>query len=716
MIGTSAIRKEAREKVTGRALYIDDIKFNGMLHGATVRSKIARGHIKQINFKPGMPWDEFTIVTAKNITGKNHVALIMDDQPFLAETAINHAEEPILLLAHHEKDLVEEARNHIDIEIEPTTPVLTIEEALLSNKIIKSIRVVKGDFNKALSEADHIIDGEYTTGLQETLYIENHGIIAVADPQKGITVWGSMQCPYYVHKALVGLFGLPKDKIRVIQTETGGGFGGKEDYPSLIAGHAALLAWKSGKPVKMIYDRSEDMAATTKRHPSRTRHRTALTKDGRIIGMEIDFVIDGGAYATVSPVVLSRGTLHATGPYYCPNISITSSAVRTNTPPNGAFRGFGAPQSLFAIERHMDKIAMKLGITPDEIRRRNFIRDGETTATGQLIRDRVDMVNLLERALELSGYRNKLESFKTNNLKNHIKKGIGLAAFMHGAGFTGSGEKFLASVVSVEVTPVEVAAGGKVRVLASSTEIGQGTNTIFSQIAAEALGIGLEEIEVVRPDTAIVPDSGPTVASRTCMVVGKLVQSACEALKQMLIQGGFLPEKYSQAVFRQACANYIEKFGKLKASSQYKQPSFISWDDESYRGDAYAAFSWAVYVAEVSVDTHTFQTTVDRFTALQDIGRVINPVLAEGQIQGGITQGIGYTLYENVIRKNGRMINNQLSNYIIPTAADVPDTTVFFEETPYENGPGGAKGIGELPMDGPAPAILMVLSLCAPWA
>ena len=205
------------------------------------------------------------------------------------------------------------------------------------DNVFKKFLVDKGNVDDVWSKADFIVEGEYETGAQEQLYIENNGAIAMANADDGVTVWGSMQCPYYVHKALIKLFGLPEEKIRVIQTETGGGFGGKEEYPSMIAGHAALLAWKSGKPVKMIYDRAEDMVATTKRHPSRTRHKTAVTKDGKLLAMEIDFVIDGGAYCTLSPVVLSRGTIHAAGPYFCPNVRIKSTAVATNMPPHGAF-------------------------------------------------------------------------------------------------------------------------------------------------------------------------------------------------------------------------------------------------------------------------------------------------------------------------------------------------------------------------------------------
>ncbi|PYS78389.1 MAG: carbon monoxide dehydrogenase, partial [Acidobacteria bacterium] len=460
----------------------------------------------------------------------------------------------------------------------------------------------------------------------------------------------------------------------------------------------------SGLPVKMIYDRAEDMVATTKRHPSRTRHQTAVTKDGKLLAMEIDFAIDGGAYCTLSPVVLSRGTIHAAGPYFCPNVRIKSTAVATNMPPHGAFRGFGAPQSIFALERHLDKVARTVGLTPEEFRRRNFIHEGETTATNQIIREKVDMDGLLNRAFALSDYHAKRERFAKENSNGgepRIKKGIGFASFMHGAGFTGSGEVFLQSVVGAEATPE-----GRIKILAASTEIGQGTNTIFAQIAAEALGLSYDLVEVSQPDTRNVPNSGPTVASRTCMIVGKLVESAVLGLKQTLIGSGLLPDRFTQADFQTACGAYIEKFGPLKSFSKYQPPPNIFWDDEKYQGDAYGAFAWAVYVAEVSYDPLTYEVHVDDFVAVQEVGRVINPVLAAGQIEGGVAQAIGMTLYENVVWENGRMKNGQMTNYIMPTAADIPPIRVYFEENPYAYGPDGAKGIGELPMDGPAPAIL----------
>ena len=705
-------RKEGRAKVTGRAQYIDDITFPGMIYGTTVRSADPRGAIRSIHFDPAIPWEEFTVVTAKDIPGKNTIALLIEDQPCLADGFVNHPEEPVVLLAHPDKYLLEEARRAVHVEVDRRPAIFNLEDSLARKEVIwgednvfKSFLVEKGNVDAAWVAADFVVEGEYETGAQEQLYIEPNGMIAQANPADGVTVWGSLQCPYYVHKALVRLFGLPKDKIRVVQAETGGGFGGKEEYPSMIAAHAALLAWKSGKPVKLIYDRAEDMVATTKRHPSKTRHRTALSRDGKFLAMEIDFTIDGGAYETLSPVVLSRGTIHAAGPYLCPNVRVRSRAVATNMPPHGAFRGFGAPQSVFALERHLDRVAEAVGLSPAELRRCNFIHEGETLAVHQVIREPVKMEQLMDRAFELSGYHTKRERFAAENASSHIKRGIGFASFLHGAGFTGSGEEYLASEAALDLT-----ADGRVRVFAGSTEMGQGTNTVFAQIAADTLGLPIDRIVIMQPDTAMVPNSGPTVASRTTMIVGKLVESAARSVQKTLFDSGFLQSSYDAEKFTAACGKYIGKFGSLQSLIKYEHPTDLHWDDSRYQGDAYGAYAWAVYVAEVSVDTHTAEVRVEDFVAVQEVGRVINPTLAAGQIEGGIAQGIGFALYENCVWQEGRMINGQMTNYIMPTSMDVPPIRVFFEEIPYARGPAGAKGIGELPLDGTAPAIANAIS------
>ena len=708
IVGAPVPRKEGVDKLLGRARYVDDMEREGMWYGATVRSSIPRGLIQAIEFDQRIDWSEFTIVAAADIPGENHIQLINADQPCLADGKVNHCEEAILVLAHASKQKLREAVSGVHIEYEPLPPVFTIEESERQDVVVwgadnlfKSFLLEKGDVDQAWAEAAHIVEGEYRTGAQEHLYIENNGVIAEYSADSGVTVWGSLQCPYYVHKSLLAVFDLPPEQVRVIQTETGGAFGGKEDYPSLLAAHAALLAMKSGHPVKMVYDRMEDLAATTKRHPARIRHRTALDRDGKLLAMDIDLATDGGAYSTLSPTVLSRATLHSTGPYVCPNVRVRSSSWATNTVPYGAFRGFGAPQGVFAVERHMDEIAAVLGIDPIELRRRNFLHDGDTTATQQVMREPVILDQLLDHVLSESDYYKKRALFARDNPGCAVKRGMGIAAFYHGAGFTGSGERFLNSLAGLDVT-----AEGQVRVLVSSTEFGQGTNTVLTQIAAEVLGLDMNDVIMAPADTSVVPNSGPTVASRTAMVVGKLVERAGLQLIGMLRKHAGLREGYAREDFFSACEHYRAAKGELVSLCRYEAPPGIFWDDKTYRGEAYPAFAWSVHVAQVAVDSATYSAEVEEYWTVQEVGRVLNPVLAGGQIEGGVAQGIGYALYEKVVSQNGRMVNNQMTNYIMPTAEDVPPIHVHFEEIPFHHGGYGAKGIVELPHDGPAPAIL----------
>ena len=668
-------RKDGIGKATGAARYADDLVFPDMLHGRTIRSTIPRGRIKSIRFD--FDTTGFTIVDYHDVPAKNAVDLMSQDQPFLAEHEIRHMAEPILLLAHEDKEKLHAATVLIDYEEEE--PLFDPESSPLS---FKDIDIIKGDTEKGLRDADVIVEGIYRTGHQEHVYIEPNGVVAVPE-ESGVAIYGSVQCPFYVIKALRCLLGSAHPNVRVIQTETGGGFGGKEEYPSMIAGHAVLLALKSGRPVKIIYDRVEDMVATTKRHPSIVRHRTGLTKEGRLVAMDIDVLLDGGAYVTLSPTVLSRGCIHAAGPYSCDNVHIHGRTVFTNTPPNGAFRGFGAPQTEFAVEVHIDRIAEKMGLDPVVLRRVNALKPGDVTATGQTLRSDASAHMVLEEAVRRTDFDRKRREWKGTN------KAIGLALFYHGAGFTGAGERNLKSKARLDLTPTGV------RIAVGSTEIGQGTRTMHAQIVTDALGIPYESVEVAQPDTSRVADSGPTVASRTCMVVGKILEECAHELKAKL--GGLTP------------ADYYAKNGELSIERMYEPPDWIQWDDAAYRGDAYATYGWGCDVAELELDPDTYEVKPIKLTAVQEFGRPIHPALARGQIEGGTAQGLGYALLEKVVMKNGAMANSQLTNYVIPTTLDMPELDVVMMENPYPGGPFGAKGLGELPMDGPAPAVVNAL-------
>ncbi len=710
IIGRSLPRNEARAKVTGKAVYVDDMKPADCLYGKTIRSTIPRGLIREIRFLEGIPWDEFTLVLPCDIPGKNNVTLIEDSQPFLAEHEIRHRAEPLALIAHPDRNFVERAVRHVSVLADELPAVFSMEESLRgdciqygSDNIFKSYWIQNADPGIKWREADLVLEETYRTGPQEHLYIEPQGMIAIAIPGKSVTVWGSLQCPYYVRKALAPLFGLDPQQIRVIQAETGGGFGGKEEYPNLIAGHAALLSWKAGgRPVKMIYDRGEDMLATPKRHPSRTRIKAGFTRAGKLIALDIDFLLDGGAYPTLSAVVLSRGLLHSWGPYRCDHSQVRARCVMTNSVPYGALRGFGAPQAIFAMETHLNRAAQELGIDPAEIRRRNFLHKGDRMPTGQVMKEELDLEGMMDRALEMSDYRSKrLEFEETNRSRPRLRRGISLSTFYHGSGFTGGGEVWLASKLSLRLTP-----SGGVEILAASVEFGQGIRTSFIQIVAAACGIPPEWIEVHQPDTAFVPDSGPTVASRTTMIVGRLVERAARDLCRHLVSGGFLAEPYTPEEFRAAAICCLATRGDFEITVQYEPPHDIWWDEKTYCGDAYSGYAWSCDVGEIELDMLDFQARVTNFVSVVECGRVINPALASGQIEGGIAQGIGFALTENVVMERGAMANHQLTNYIIPTSGDVPPIAVEFISFPFDNyGPFRAKGIGELPMDGPAPAV-----------
>jgi CO/xanthine dehydrogenase Mo-binding subunit len=644
----------------------------GLLHARTIRSAIPCGEIKRIRlaFDPA----GFTIAEARDIPGRNVVSLIADDQPCLADGVVRHVAEPILLLAHEDPERLLLA--DVDIEYEAGTPVL---DAALSTRVFKTIEIAKGDLDEGFRRADVIVEGEYRTGHQEHLYIEPNGMLAIPE-DGGITVVGSLQCPYYVHRALAVLLGLPAEKVRVVQAETGGGFGGKEEYPSIIAGHASLLALKSGRAVKLVYDRAEDMLATTKRHPSIVRHRTGVTRDGRLTAMDIDVLMDGGAYCTLSPVVLSRGCIHATGPYRCDHVRVNGRVVMTNTPPNGAFRGFGAPQTLFAVDVHMERIAEALGINPARLRAINALRPGDVTATGQVLGRDAAALDVLRAAVGRSDFNRKRRAWRGTN------RGIGLSLFFHGSGFTGSGELHLQSRASLELTP----AGA--RILVASTEIGQGQRTVHAQIVADTLGIPYEAVEVAVADTAHVPDSGPTVASRTTMVVGGLLQQCAAEMREKL--GRLSP------------AAYLRAHGPLVITKQYEPPPGLVWDDETYRGSAYGSFGWGCDVIEVERDPVTDEIRPTKVTTAQEVGKALYPIGVRGQIEGGTAQGLGYALTEDVVMRGGAMANAQLTNYIVPTTLDTPPMDIVLLEKPYAHGPFGAKGVGEMPFDGVAPAVV----------
>jgi CO/xanthine dehydrogenase Mo-binding subunit len=709
LVGQSVPRTDGPAKVTGKALYVDDIVVPGALYGATVRSAVARGKIRSIERDPSFDWTGITVVTAKDIPGDNVVAMLEDDQPLLADGEVRHMYEPIALVCGDDPVRVARAVKALRVDVAPSPAIFTLDDSLAKRELLwGSDNVMKrfliehelggASIDAILAACDVVLEGTYAVHHQEQMYIETQGMIAWWD-DAGVHVTGSLQCPYYVHKAMKRLFALDGDRVHVTQSVTGGGFGGKEEYPSIIAAHAALLAKVSGKPVRMVYGRAEDIEATTKRHPARCRVRTGCTRAGELVALDFDCVMDAGAYVTLSPVVLSRGILHAQGAYRWKHARIEGRCVATNTPPNGAFRGFGAPQTIWAIERHLDRLAGVLGVEPVELRTKNLLAIGSRTVTGQTLAESVGVHECVEKALAASGYAAKRVQYANEEPVRRpdgarVRRGIGASVFMHGAGFTGSGERRLKGKVQVDLEK-----GGRLRIRTASTDIGQGTETVFRQIAADAAGLPFGAIDFETPSTTHVPDSGPTVASRTIMVVGSIVGQAAKDIADRVADLRHEGETFAQTGDRLLAA------GPVTSLVQYEPPVQNHWNDETYQGDAYPTYSWGCDVAEVEVDLDTFETKIVGFWAAQDVGKALHPVLCAGQVEGGTLQAIGWALYEAVVWKDGKIMNPRMTNYVIPTSKDAPAFSTILVEHPFSGSFSGAKGVGELPMDGGAPAL-----------
>ncbi len=695
-IGESPPRPDGFAKVSGAARYVDDLVLPGMWHGATLRSPHPHARLRSIRFDPAAAPAGTVCVTAADLPGPNGVQLLDDGWPILADGVVLHVGEPVALVAAPTRLAARQALAAVTAEYEPLTPVFTLEgEGSLPP--LYELGLESGDVDAAFAGADRVIEGEHRTGHQEHIYIECQGMIAEIDGD-GIRVTGSMQCPYYVHRALAYGLGIPEDKVRVRASVVGGGFGGKEDFPSALALHAALLARACGRPVKMVYDRHEDIVATSKRHPALIRHRTAVDRDGRLLALDGEILLDGGAYRTLSSVVLSRALLHAFGPYRWPSVRLRGKVLRTHTPPNSAFRGFGAPQVEFAIERQMDLIARSLGVDPYEIRARNVVEPGDRLPTGQVLDKTTSARLCLEEAERLTGFRAKWkaqeEARKQDTVDGEPRRGIGLALFFHGAGFTGNGERKMKSPVTARLLE-----DGRIEVLTAMTDMGQGCVAVFPQIAAAAAGIGPEDLVFAEPDTGEVPDSGPTVASRTTMIVGSLIARTVSELRDRVLAQAKPGES-----FRDAARRYRREAGPVEVTFHHEPPEDQSFDESTYRGAAYPTYAWGADVVEVEVDPDTLAVKPLQVTAVCEVGRAIHPTLCAGQIEGGTLQALGWALLEEVKLQDGRYLNDRLATYIIPTIKDSPRIDVHLLEQAWEGGPFGAKGVGELPMDGGAPA------------
>ncbi|RLC50013.1 MAG: hypothetical protein DRZ79_05065 [Candidatus Cloacimonadota bacterium] len=678
---------DARPKVVGTWKFLDDYSYENMIYGYLFYARFHRGKIKKIIFPSDFNISDFTIVRASDIPGTNIVPEPEPDQPFLASDEIFYFGQIIMGIAHPSKEILRDFVKNISVEFEELPAITDPKQCLDDEKNAFGHEITIDHTNQTKINENWIkTKSVYYTQHQEQLYLEPQAMIAIFNKKDlSMFVRGTMQCPFFVKEAVEAIMGDAVSKVTVETSEgIGGGFGGKEDFPNIIAGITALLSYKSGKPVKTVLERSDDIKITTKRHPSRIEIETytdSVTK--KIKKINIDYRLDTGFYQTLSPVVLSRGVLHAAGGYGIEDAFVRGRLLRSNTPPNGAFRGFGAPQAFFAIESHIDKIAAELKLDPYEFRKINIFKIGDEFPSSQKITE-THLLDCLERVIEKSDYTKKVTEFSQYNKSHSDKKGIGISIGYHGGGYTGNGEKFLNSKVKIIIGN-----DGNINIFVANTDMGQGAHTTLAQIVSASLGHPIEKTKVILPNTDKTPNSGPTVASRTIYIIGNLLKKLSARIKNELkfdVLSDFIKE--NSDLFPKEYSIYFEP-----------DPNVI-FDENTYKGIGYKDYSWAACVAEIVYDPISYSVRPIKIWNVLDIGKPVNLQIAEGQVEGGVLQATGYALSEYFYKEGfGRF--NGITDYVLPTTLDTPEIDVEFIHTDTTL----HKGLGEIPMDYPAPAI-----------
>lgn len=675
-----SVRKvDSYQKASGKLKYVGDLDQEEYLHGVFIRSEHPRANIISIHY-PSFP-EGYYGVDARDIPGKNQVHIVLDDMPIFTEKELKYPGDPICMIVGRDLNTVKKLAKDTVVELEILEPVLDYDK---STEYHFEYAYQKGDLNKAFEEADEIYEEEFRTGLQEQCYLETQGMIAEYQEDGTMLVRGSLQCPYYIVGAIKTALNLDQDHVRIIQDPTGGAFGGKEDYPSILAAQVAVAAYKGKSKVRVVFDREQDILATSKKHPSHSTYRVAI-RDGKITGMKINVRYDGGAYTTLSSVVLQRGIICSSGVYTFDNLDVSGEIAVTNTVPNGAFRGFGAPQVFFSIEMLMNHIADHLGKDRLEFKKEHLSKKGDITSTSGKVHFDVPLPEMIDDVVNRSQYYQKKEEYKKD--QGRYRRGIEIAMYYHGAGFTGSGERDIIKAVA----GIKKHKDGQIEILAANTDMGQGVFTTFRKIIAEELQMDYKDVLYNYPDTKFASDSGPTVASRSIMIVGELIRRAARDLKENWIDG-------EEQIFEQ----------------RFKEPDFqIPFDISTFQGDAYPINSYACVAVDLKVDTYTGEHILQNVYGSFDVGTPIDMNIVLGQLEGGVVQGIGHSSMEAMYRsKSGHIRETNLSDYLIPTAKDIPMLQIKTHLDEYCEGPFGAKGCGELPVVGVAPAYVGALENC----
>ena len=725
VVGQVVPRPEANKKVTGEAIYTDDISFPDMLFGATLRSGIPHGRLKKLDISrakelPGVQ----AVLTAEDIPGRINHGLIIQDWPALIRVGekVRYVGDAVAIVAADTQEIAQEALKAIDMDIEPLPMVTNSVEAKAedsplvheSGNLLKHIKVNKGDIKKGFEEAEIIFEDTYFTPSYEHAFMEPECSIARPLEDDQIEVYVGSQIPYADRDQVAAALDLPIEKVRVRGPLIGGGFGGKEDIAGQI--HAALLARETGRPVKILYDRHESLLVHPKRHATQIKVKLGLKKDGTFTAAQTELYGDTGAYASLGAKVMGRATTHSTGPYIVPNVKIDCYAMYTNNPPSGAFRGFGALQAAFAIECLMDQVAEELKIDRVELRRMNALRTGAITNTGQNLSESVGLLECIEKTQqEMLEYTDGKDPFISQEVegKPHLRRSWGFAVTFKNTGL-GEGAPDNASA-EIEILP-----DGKVETRISSAEIGQGLVTVLQMVTAQELNLPVDQVNIYLSDTDLTPDGGPTTGSRQTYISGNAAKYAAITLRNSMLST--LAEKYNispdKISFREGLVHVngqkltFKEVGQLmkdegrdpKLTYDYISPKTTPLGEA---GDKHFAYSFAAQGIEVEVNLETGEVRVVKAVGATDVGKAINPLGLQGQVEGGLIMGIGHALTEEFIVEEGQIFTDYLSRYRMPSIKHVPEVIkVIIVEDPTTEGPYGGKGVGEISTMPVPPAIV----------
>ena len=733
--GKSMVRTDARAKVMGALDFGADYAQEGFLFGKILRSPHPHALIKSIDITkaqalPGVA----AVLTAKDVPGRNGFGAIIPDQPVICGDKVRYVGDGVALVAAETEAIAQHALELIQVEYESLEPVFDPREALKEaapkihdeGNLLSFNKLRKGEVEKAFQEAEVVLERTYEVPFIDHAYLEPDISMAVPQANGTMLVEGPMQAPFTVRRNINAVLGVPLNMVRVRQVPMGGGFGGKEDSPIDLGCRAAVLAHHCGRPVRMSLEREEVMLQTCKRHPMIMDVKIGAKKDGTLLAFQGVIYDEQGAYAGLGPVIPPAGGSHVhamimmPGPYEIPNVKVDAYLCYTNNPYGGAMRGFGAPQVHVAHEQAMDELAEQLGMNPVEIRRKNGFKLGSVTATGQVLDQSVGLIDTLEASEKAFNWEQKCAETGYVDVEGTKRRGVGV-----GMGWYRTSIGTYSDACGANI---HVHEDGSVLLFTGITEMGQGAHTVLPQICAEELGVRMEDIRYVQPDTDIVPESGPTVGSRSTTLMGNAIVLAARQVKESILDAAAemlnVPSERLEAKdrkiydrqnqdsfvsFKEAAFKCMVTGRRLIGQGWWAPPK-PSLDSETGQGDPYFVYTYSTHMAEVIVDVETGEVEITDYVAAFDIGKAINPKAVEGQIEGGVAMGLGYALMEEVVVEKGVIQNLSLRNYLIPTSLDVPDIKPIILEVENKHGPYGGKGIGEMPNIPATPAIVNAIA------